>query len=129
MSPIFKKLIFYWRIIALQNFTVFCQISTWISHRYTYISSLLKLPPISLSIPPLWVDTELLFDFLEPYSKCLLAIYFTYDNVSFHVTLSIHLTLPPLSPYSQVYSLCLILHCCPVNKFFSTIFLDSVCMC
>ena len=26
------KLIFYWRIIALQNFAVFCQTSTWISH-------------------------------------------------------------------------------------------------
>ena len=44
--------IFYWRIIALHNFTVFCQTSTWISHRYTYIPSLLKLPHISLSIPP-----------------------------------------------------------------------------
>ena len=30
-------LFFNWRIIALQNFVVFCQISTWISHRYTYI--------------------------------------------------------------------------------------------
>ena len=39
---------FYWRIIVLQNFVVFCQTSTWISHRYTYIPSLLKLPPISL---------------------------------------------------------------------------------
>ena len=28
-------LFFIWRIIALQNF-VFCQTSTWISHRYTY---------------------------------------------------------------------------------------------
>ena len=26
---------FNWRIIALQNFVVFCQTSTWISHRYT----------------------------------------------------------------------------------------------
>ena len=31
--------IFYWRIIALQNFVVFCQTSTWISHRYTYFES------------------------------------------------------------------------------------------
>ena len=51
---IFKNLfIFYWRIIALQNFAVFCQTSTWISHRYTYIPSLLKLSPISLPTPPL----------------------------------------------------------------------------
>ena len=35
----FKKknyLTFYWGIIALQTFAVFCQASTWISHRYTY---------------------------------------------------------------------------------------------
>ena len=44
---------FYWRIIALQNFVVFCQTPTWISHGYTYIPSLLNLPPISLPIPPL----------------------------------------------------------------------------
>ena len=37
---------FNWRIISLQNF-VFCQTSTWISHGYTYIPSLLNLPPIS----------------------------------------------------------------------------------
>ena len=36
------KLFFYWRIIALQNFVVFCQTSTWISHRYTYVLSLLN---------------------------------------------------------------------------------------
>ena len=44
--------IFYWRIIALQNFAVFCQSSTWISHRYTNITSLLNLPFISCLIPP-----------------------------------------------------------------------------
>ena len=45
-------LFFNWRIIALQNFVVFCQASTWISHRYTYIPSLLN-PSISLPTPPL----------------------------------------------------------------------------
>ena len=30
-----------WRIIALQNFAAFCQTSTWISHRYTYIAVIL----------------------------------------------------------------------------------------
>ena len=49
---LFLKLIFYWRIIALQNFPVFHQTSTWISHRYTYIPSNMNLPPISLPIPP-----------------------------------------------------------------------------
>ena len=86
-------LVFNWRIIALQNFVVFCQISTWISHRYTYVPSLLHLPPISLPIPPLLVVTEPLFEFPEPYSKFSLAVYFTRGIVSFHVTVSIHLTL------------------------------------
>ena len=32
--PFFLNLfIFYWRIIALQNFAVFCQTSTWINHK------------------------------------------------------------------------------------------------
>ena len=39
----FIHLFFYWRITALQNFVVFCQTSTWISHRYTYIPSLLLI--------------------------------------------------------------------------------------
>ena len=47
------SLFFNWRIIALQNFVVFCHTSTWISHRYTYIPSLLNLPPISHPISPL----------------------------------------------------------------------------
>ena len=88
-----KLLYFYWRIIALQNFAIFCQTSTWISHKYTYILSLLKLPPISLPIPPLEVDAEPMFEFPEPYSKFSMAIYFAYSNVNFHVTVSIHLTL------------------------------------
>ena len=37
------NLFFYWRIIALQNFAVFCQTSTLISHRYAY--PLLFEPP------------------------------------------------------------------------------------
>ena len=89
----FFNLFFYWKIIALQNFAAFCQTSTRISHRYTYVSSLLHLPPISLPhAPPLgwyrapvWVSWDI--------QQIPLAIYFTYDNVSFHVTLSIHPTL------------------------------------
>ena len=87
------NLYFYWRIIALQNFVVFCQASAWIPAIGIHINpSLLNLPPISCPIPPLWIDTEPQFEFPEPYSKFPLAIYFTYGNVSFHVTLSIHLT-------------------------------------
>ena len=39
--------IFNWRIIALEYCVSFCHISTWISHRHTYIPSLLNLSPTS----------------------------------------------------------------------------------
>ena len=90
---------FYW-INPLQNSVVFCQTSTWISHRYTYIPSLLNFPLISPTIPPLQVDTEPLFEFPESYNKFPLAVYITDDNVSFHVSLSIHLTLSSPLPMS-----------------------------
>ena len=35
----FFNLLFYWRRVALQNFVVFCQTSTWISHRCTYAAA------------------------------------------------------------------------------------------
>ena len=81
------------RIFALQNFVVFCHTSTRISHRYTHVPSLHNLLPISLPTPPFQIVTELLFEFPQSYSKFPLSIYFTYGSVSFHVTLSMHLTL------------------------------------
>ena len=33
---IFLKFFFYWKIIASQNFAVFCQTSTWIIHRHIH---------------------------------------------------------------------------------------------
>ena len=36
---------FYWRIIALQYCVDFCHTSTWISHRYTCVLSILNLLP------------------------------------------------------------------------------------
>ena len=103
----------------------------WISHRYTYNSSLwtsLPSPAPSHSsrlIHP--TPLEPLIQFPEPYSKFPFAVYFTEGN-NFHVTLSILLTLSAPSPCPLAYSLCLFLDCCPVNKFFSTIFLDSTFM-
>ena len=96
----FNLYIFYWKLTPVQNFVVFCHTSTWINYRYTYIPILLILTPISFPNPPLQVNTEPLFEFPEPYSKFLLAIYFTNGNVSFHVTLSIHLTLSSPLPMS-----------------------------
>ena len=48
-----KKFIFNWRIIALQYCIGFHQRSTWISHRYMYVHSLLNLLRTSHPIPPL----------------------------------------------------------------------------
>ena len=56
----FNLFIFYWRIIALQNFVVFCQTSTRISHRYTHVPSFLNLPlhptPLGWYRAPVWVS-------------------------------------------------------------------------
>ena len=51
-SGAFKKIFFNWRIIALQNFVVFCHTSARISHRYTHIVSPPDPAPISLPTPP-----------------------------------------------------------------------------
>jgi len=47
MFFILKLYIFNWKIIALQYWFHFCHTSTWISHRSTYVPSLLNLPPTS----------------------------------------------------------------------------------
>ena len=43
----FHLFIFSWKIIALQYCVGFCHTSTWISRQYTYVPSLLNLPPTS----------------------------------------------------------------------------------
>ena len=89
-------LCFNWRIIALQNF-VFCQTSTWISHRYTYIPSLLNFPPSpSPSHPSRWCRAPVWISWAI--QQIPIGYLFTYGNGSFHVTLSIHPTLFSLSP-------------------------------
>ena len=40
----FLKFIFNWRIIALQYSVGFCHATTWTSHKYKYMPSLLNLP-------------------------------------------------------------------------------------
>ena len=99
-TQVFFIFIFLLKDNCFSEFCCFCQISTRISHRYTYISSPLNLLPISLPIPPLQVDTESLFEFPESYSKFPLAIYITYGIISFHVTLSIYFILSSPLPMS-----------------------------
>ena len=59
----FSLFIFNWRITALQYCAAFCHTSTWVSHSYTHVPSLLKFPPTSHPIPPLCVVTESWFEF------------------------------------------------------------------
>ena len=94
----FINLYFNCRIIALQNFVVFCQTSTWISYRYTHVPSLFNLPrhPTPLG----WYRVPV--EFPETYSNSH-WLFYIYGNVSVHVTLFIHLTLS--SPLSMTISL------------------------
>ena len=89
---------------------VFCHISRRISHRYTHVPSLPKLPSISLPIPPFQLVTEALFEFPASHSKCALAVYFVYGDAYISMLLS------PLVPHypspavsTGLFSLCL--HC------------------
>ena len=89
---------FYWRIIVSQNFAVFCQTSTWISHRCPLpVEPPSYLPPhptpLGWSRAPVWVSWDI--------QQIPFGYLFTYGNVSFHVTLSIYLTLSSPLPMSR----------------------------
>ena len=86
---------FLTRIIALQHCVGFCCVSAWISHRYTYVPSLLNLPSTSLPTPPASQGPEL----LASHSKFSLALYFTYSGV--YVSMLLSQVVPP-SPSSTV---------------------------
>ena len=70
----FKKIIFNWRIIAIQDSVGFYQTSTWLSHRFTHVPSHLNIPPTSLPTPPGFYRA--LVRAPESHSKFLLAVYF-----------------------------------------------------
>ena len=94
------NLFFYWRTIALQMFF------SSIKPEHESAIGIHIFPPSWNSLPspspshPSRLITEPLFEFPEPFSKSPLAIYFTYGNISFHVTLSIQITLSPPLPMS-----------------------------
>ena len=53
-------LIFSWRIIALQYCVAFCHTATWISHRHTFVLSLLNLSSMPHLIPAFYVGAPYL---------------------------------------------------------------------
>ena len=114
----FYSFIFNWRIIAIQYCVGFCHTAAWISHRYTYVPSLLNL---SLTSHPSRLSQSNWLELPASSSQFSQAIYFTYGNLYVSMLLSIHPT-----HCVQVCSLCLCLHCCPADRLISTIFLDSI---
>ena len=50
--------VFNWRITALQYCVGFWHTTVWISHKYTYVPSLLNLPSLPHPVSPLWVVTK-----------------------------------------------------------------------
>ena len=85
---LFLSFLFNWRIVALQNCVGFCQTSTWISHRYIYVPSLLNLPPNTDPFPLLLGCHRALFELPESHSKFPLAICFTHGSVYVSMLLS-----------------------------------------
>ena len=65
------------------DFALFSQTSTWISHRYTYIPSCLKLFPISLPIPPFRLIQRPCLSFLSHIEySCRLSILHMVTQIS-----------------------------------------------
>ena len=119
---LFFKLIFNGRIIDLQCCVGFCHTMMWISHKYTYVSPLLNLPPRTYPIPSFCIVTEYQIELPVLYSNFALPmVIYMFQCYSLN---SFYPLLPLLCP--EVCSLCLCLYSCPANTFISTIFLDSL---
>ena len=83
------------------------------------------LPSPSPSHPSRLIQSPYLSS-LRHTANSLLAIYFTDGNVSFHATLSLYLTLSSPLPVSVSLFSISVSPLLPANKFFGTIFLDSI---
>ena len=117
------RFIFHWKITGLRCCVGFCHISTWISHRYTCVPSLLNLPPTSHPIPSLEVSPDHQAWVPSTIHQFPLGTYFPLGSVwvSAHLSPSVH----PI-PFQRPQS---ILHWCYANRVISTIFLGSIYVC
>ena len=114
----FPLYFFNWRIIALQNFVGFCQTSTRISHRYTYIpfsqaSLLAPSPPPASKLSQSTVSVSWIIQKIPP------GYLFTYSIASFHVAFSIYLTLsrlPSLHVHKFVVYFCFSIAILKINS-------------
>ena len=99
-------------------------------HQHESATGIHMFPPsTSLPIPPLSLVTE-----HQLWVPCVIQqiptgyLLYIWQWICFSATLSNHPTfsLPALCP--KVCSLCLYLHCCPLDRFISIIFIDSIYM-
>ena len=81
-------LFFHWRIIALQNCVGFCQTSTWISHRCTYV--VISHPPPSSSHPSRLIQSPCLSFLGHTANSHWLSI--------LHMVIYVSMLLPPYIP-------------------------------
>ena len=121
------------RIIALQYFVGLWHTSAWISHKWfiTYVPSLLNNPlpsPTPSDSTRLSQNTELSFLHPTTHSHWLSILYvvmYMFPCCFLNSSPSpLPLPSPLLCPQFSFLRLCL--HCCPVDRFISTIFLDSM---
>ena len=87
-ANIFFHYVFNWRIVALQCCVGFCHTTTCISHKYTYIPSLLNLPSIPYPSHPsrLSQNTRLSSVMQQIHTSYLFDLW---QCICFNVTLSI----------------------------------------
>ena len=113
--------------IALQCCVGFCHATMQLSHNYTYITSLLNLPPLLSPYPFRSSQSTRLGSLCLKATSCQLSLLHmtVYICQCYFLHLS-HSLLLPMCP--QVHSLYLSLHTSHGNRFMSTIFLDSIYM-
>ena len=85
--------------------------------------SFLNLPSTSCPSHPSRLSQSTGFEFPASYSTFLMAIPFPYSDVHVSVLLAFIVPPPPSPTVSTARSLCLHLHCCPADRFVSTILL------
>ena len=125
MSPLsllfFSNLfIFNCRTVALQYCAGFCLTSTQISHRYTHVR-LLNLPPISHPFTLLGCHRVYQFE-LNIANSCVIQ---QFPLAILHMVMIVFPCYSLNLSHLSFCALCWRCLCCPINRFISTIFLDS----
>ena len=119
--PIHSFFFFNWRKFALKCCDSFCCTTMQISHDYTYITSLLGLPPLtpahsSRLSQSAWLGS-LCYTATSHQVSILHMMVYIYQNDFLHSSRPL---LPLLCPQVHVLHLCL--HSFPANRFIITIF-------